>query len=373
MINRAKIEGGYKQMRKKLVAVALTASLIATAMPLQAGAEITREQVQQQREKKGELLESKSKYTAEITKYKQEIAKMTEEKKKLDVKFAPQQKRLKEAQDQRDKAWEEYKKLITRLYQQGENQYMAMLLSARSFNDFLHRFEIVRIMAKADFATVERYQERLKMVKKETGVYDKLVGEIQKKQDEINAKNAKLLELMKKIDSNLEAIQDWEEANEDEILQINLDDWKNGKLRFPYTGPLSRPTNTRKTSGFGGRFHPVLGKYKKHEGIDFAGPLGTPVRAAADGVVVASRPSSGYGWLITIYHGQYNGKPFFTQYAHSYPGQVKVQLGQEVHRGEQITSVGNNGRSTGPHLHFEVRIGHGERPPAYNPDNYISY
>lgn len=360
-------------MKKKLVSAALIASLVAMGVPQQVGAEVTRDQVQQQREKKGELLQDKSKYTEEINRYQQEIDELIEAKKELDVKFAPQQKRLKEAQDDVKEAEEDYKKLISRLYQRGENQYMAMLLKANSFNDFLHRFEIVRIMAKADFATVREFQNRLKKAEKESSEYTKLVNEIQKKQDEINEKTAKLKEVMKKINVDLEAIQDWEEANEDEILQINLDDWKNGKLRFPYTGPLSRPTNTRKTSGFGGRFHPVLGTYKKHEGIDFAGPLGTPVRAVADGVVVASRPSSGYGWLITIYHGQYKGLPFFSQYAHSYPNQVKVQLGQEVHRGDQITSVGNNGRSTGPHLHFEVRIGNGERPPAYNPEKYMTY
>ncbi|MFC7439972.1 murein hydrolase activator EnvC family protein [Laceyella putida] len=361
-------------MKKKLVAVALMASLIAMGMPQQqAGAEVTREQVQQQREKKGELLQSKSKYTEEMKQYEREINKLEAEIEELNKEFAPQQKKLKQAKDALAKQQEEYNKLIRHMYQRGENKYMAMLLSANSFNDFLHRFEVVRIMAKSDFAKVKAFREKVELAKKENKKYYELVSKIDAKQQELNAKHQKLVAEMKKIDGNLEAIQNWEEANEDEILQINLEDWRNGKLRFPYTGPLSKPTNTRKTSGFGGRYHPVLGTYKKHEGIDFAGPLGTPVKAAADGVVVASRPSSGYGWLITIYHGQYKGLPFFTQYAHSFPGQVKVELGQEVHRGEQITSVGNNGRSTGPHLHFEVRIGNGERPPAYNPDNYIKY
>jgi murein DD-endopeptidase MepM/ murein hydrolase activator NlpD len=361
-------------MNTKRVTVFLLAALLATGMPLQqAGAEVTREEVQQQREKKGQLLLDKSKYTDEMRQYQQEIDELEAQVDQLGKKFAPQQKAYKKAKDDLERQQKEYNKLVRHMYERGENKYMAMLMSAKSFNDFLHRFELVRILVKADFAKVLDYRKALKKAKEENKEYFALMNQIQKKQEELNAQRKKLDEAMKKIEGNLQAIQNWEEANEDEILEINLEDWQNGTLRFPYTGPLSKPTRGPKTSDYGMRLHPVLGYYRMHEGTDFGGGYGKPVYAAADGVVVSSRPSNGYGWLITIYHGQYQGKPFFTQYAHSYPSQVKVELGQEVHRGEQITSIGDNGLGSGAHLHFEVRIGHGERPPAKNPLNYIRY
>jgi murein DD-endopeptidase MepM/ murein hydrolase activator NlpD len=90
--------------------------------------------------------------------------------------------------------------------------------------------------------------------------------------------------------------------------------------------------------------------YQLHEGIDIGAPLGTPILASDEGVVVESRVSIGYGWIIVIDHG--NGMQ--TLYAHMYPGNVKVRVGQKVSKGQVIALVGSNGWSTGPHLHFEV-------------------
>lgn len=119
-------------------------------------------------------------------------------------------------------------------------------------------------------------------------------------------------------------------------------------------GQLGWPVATRiVTSKYGWRFHPTQGKWKAHTGVDFAGPLGTPIYASEDGVVTRSGPSTGYGWLIVIDHG--NG--LSTWYAHMYPNQVLVNTGDRVTRGQQIAGIGNNGWSTGPHLHFEVRVG----------------
>jgi murein DD-endopeptidase MepM/ murein hydrolase activator NlpD len=104
------------------------------------------------------------------------------------------------------------------------------------------------------------------------------------------------------------------------------------------------------TSTFGMRFDPVKKIYQLHEGIDIGAPLGTPILASDEGVVVESRVSIGYGWIIVIDHG--NGMQ--TLYAHMYPGNVKVRVGQKVSKGQVIALVGSNGWSTGPHLHFEV-------------------
>ncbi|TCW39132.1 peptidoglycan DD-metalloendopeptidase family protein [Laceyella sacchari] len=360
-------------MNAKRIAALLSIALLATACiaPQSANAEVTREEVQKQREKKGRLLQDQSKMTDEMRRLQKEINDLNEEISRLSKKFAPQQKAYLKAKQDLEVKKREYHKLIRRMYERGENKYMSILLSADSFNDFLHRFGMVRILVKSDFAKVMKYKEAYEVAKEANKEYLALVNQIEDKQNQMKSKLEQLTEATKKINGDLKAIHDWEDANQDAILEINLDDWKKGKLRFPYTGPLSKPTPGPKTSNYGMRLHPVLHYYRFHAGVDFGGGFGKPIYAAADGVVVSSRPSSGYGWLITIYHGQYNGKPFFTQYAHSRPSQVKVEPGQEVHRGDQISSIGDYGLGSGPHLHFEVRIGYGERPPTYNPLNFI--
>ncbi|EPD30767.1 hypothetical protein HMPREF9238_00522 [Gleimia europaea ACS-120-V-Col10b] len=107
-------------------------------------------------------------------------------------------------------------------------------------------------------------------------------------------------------------------------------------------------------SPFGYRFHPVLGYSKLHEGLDLAGPIGTPIFAASDGVVQASEPMAGYGYWILIKHTKPGGEVFYTGYAHMFAEDVLVKAGDQVHAGQRIASVGNTGTSTGPHLHFEV-------------------
>jgi murein DD-endopeptidase MepM/ murein hydrolase activator NlpD len=116
---------------------------------------------------------------------------------------------------------------------------------------------------------------------------------------------------------------------------------------------LPVPNATNVSSNFGPRTDPVYGGTRNHNGIDIPGPIGTPIYAAGDGIVKYAGPASGYGYLIIIDHGG----GLETWYAHMYPYQVRVFTGQQVKRGQQIAEIGNNGKSTGPHLHFEVRSG----------------
>jgi murein DD-endopeptidase MepM/ murein hydrolase activator NlpD len=104
------------------------------------------------------------------------------------------------------------------------------------------------------------------------------------------------------------------------------------------------------TSSFGMRTHPVLGGRRNHKGIDLAQPSGTPVYATADGVVGKAEWFSSYGNYIQIEHGG----EMETRYAHL--SGYAVTAGQFVHKGDLIGYVGTTGRSTGPHLHYEVRI-----------------
>lgn len=113
--------------------------------------------------------------------------------------------------------------------------------------------------------------------------------------------------------------------------------------------PLAAPVEGVVSSHFGLRKDPIDGLNRRHEGIDIAAPAGTPVAAAAGGKVVFSGSAGGYGNMVEILH--HNG--FMTRYAHNATNLVNV--GDEVKAGQSIALVGSTGRSTGAHLHFEVR------------------
>lgn len=116
-------------------------------------------------------------------------------------------------------------------------------------------------------------------------------------------------------------------------------------------GIVSSPVpGSRLTSDFGHRRHPVLGTARMHDGVDFAAPAGTPIRAAAPGTVVFAGPRGGYGNTVIIDHGS----SLATLYAHQ--SSVHVVHGAVVTAGEVIGAVGSTGLSTGPHLHFETRV-----------------
>ncbi len=106
------------------------------------------------------------------------------------------------------------------------------------------------------------------------------------------------------------------------------------------------------SSRFGGRFHPILKRWKTHEGTDYAAAYGTPVRATADGIVTEAGPNGGYGNLIEIRHA--NG--IRTRYGHLSKFAKGLHVGQRVSQEQTIGYVGSTGLSTGPHLHYEFRV-----------------
>jgi murein DD-endopeptidase MepM/ murein hydrolase activator NlpD len=122
--------------------------------------------------------------------------------------------------------------------------------------------------------------------------------------------------------------------------------------------PSQQPVDVPATSGFGFRTDPFNGRPALHAGLDFPAEPGTPIVAAAGGLVVAREWHPAYGNLLEIDHG--NG--LLTRYAHAQS--LDVPLGALVRRGQRIATVGNTGRSTGPHLHFEVLVDGVPQDPA---------
>lgn len=113
---------------------------------------------------------------------------------------------------------------------------------------------------------------------------------------------------------------------------------------------ISGNATAQMTSGFGSRTDPFHGKMRNHSGVDLASPTGTPIRATADAYVGRAEKAGGYGNLVELNHG----RGYQTRYAHMH--KILVRPGQYVRRGTVIGLVGSTGRSTGPHLHYEVRF-----------------
>lgn len=132
-------------------------------------------------------------------------------------------------------------------------------------------------------------------------------------------------------------------------------------VSIPSRNPLSAGYTS---SGYGNRTHPVLGGTRSHKGIDLAAPTGTPIFATADGVVGKAEWYSSYGMFVSLQHGG----ELETRYAHM--SRIAVAAGERIKKGDVIGYVGSTGRSTGPHLHYEVRVaGEAVNPVPYMADN----
>jgi murein DD-endopeptidase MepM/ murein hydrolase activator NlpD len=142
------------------------------------------------------------------------------------------------------------------------------------------------------------------------------------------------------------------------VLEAQLFEQAVKKRLLPTMMPVTAPFNA---SGFGHRIDPFTGQMAMHEGIDFLADAGSPIAAAAAGVVVFAGFHPQYGYAVDIDHGN----DLVTRYAHS--AKLFVKEGDVVQRGRKIAEVGSTGRSTGPHLHFEVRF----RGAAQNPARFL--
>jgi len=142
------------------------------------------------------------------------------------------------------------------------------------------------------------------------------------------------------------------------IVESTLFDARVKRKLMPTIAPVEASWNA---SSFGWRIDPITGQQALHEGIDFIADVGTPVFAAAGGVVVFAEYHNQYGNMVEIDHGN----DFITRYAHA--SKLFVKVGEVVRRGRKVAEVGSTGRSTGPHLHFEVRY----KGVAQNPARFL--
>jgi murein DD-endopeptidase MepM/ murein hydrolase activator NlpD len=148
---------------------------------------------------------------------------------------------------------------------------------------------------------------------------------------------------------------------EEDAVQVSIEAL--AEVAYRRAIPCTYPVEAGITSSFGWRRHPVTGVRALHSGVDIGSPVGTVIRATADGEVTAAGWDGGYGLRVVIDHGY----DIETLYGHC--SKVEVKVGQRVQRGDVIARVGDTGVSTGPHVHYEVRInGKPTDPAPYLPD-----
>ena len=251
---------------------------------------------------------------------------------------------------------------LVAIYEEGETQYLDVVLTSRSISDFLSNYFLVTELATYDaeiLEDLERQKNEIETNKKKLDSSKEELATIKANQTKTakileNTKSvrenfiAKLTEEEKKIQADIEEYtRRFEEVNA-EILQLALQgiDTKyiGGVLAWPVPG------YTRITSKYGMRTHPITGVYKLHTGVDISAPMGANFIAANDGIVTKAGMNSAYGNMVIIDHGG----GISTLYAHG--SEILVHVGQTVKKGDAILKVGSTGYSTGPHAHFEVRI-----------------
>lgn len=150
-----------------------------------------------------------------------------------------------------------------------------------------------------------------------------------------------------------------ESINKLEVQINNLDEFLLDKNSIMKSTPSFLPVNGWITSYFGHRMSPLSGRKKMHEGIDIGAPTGMSIHSPADGIVTFAGSKPGFGYLIQVSHGY----GLETIYAHA--ASLVAKAGQKINRGDTIAKIGNTGRSTGPHVHYEVRVNGTPVDPLY--------
>lgn len=240
---------------------------------------------------------------------------------------------------------------------------LAVLLQSKDLNDFLDRRYQLRQVYKADQQILVRLKTEADTINQKRRQVESQKNEIalltqqllaQKSEFEQEAQSQKTMINRLRVDREaLEAAEEQLAKDSDNIailIQKRLGvvnpglNWRRGK------GILSYPSDGILTSGFGYRIHPILGYARFHSGLDFGADYGAPIRAAAPGKVLFAGWYGGYGQTIILDHGN----NVTTLYGHT--SEIFVSEGQTIQRGQTIGAVGSTGLSTGPHLHFEVRL-----------------
>lgn len=295
----------------------------------------------------------------------------------LDNKIGDLNNQISEAQSQLDQAQEDFTKqeelLKNRLiatYEAGETTYLDVILSSKGLTDFISNYYLIQEIAQNDKKLLDEIQDKKEQIENAKKTLEDSKNELNTSRTSKQNVQNQLSVAKKEKDKRVAQLSESEQQTQAEIAQLEAD---NAKIKQElqaaanrYKDKLSGYSDTFTGAGNGYLQRPVQSgsisatmTYSSgsfHGGIDYAVPEGTPVYAAADGVVMTITHLTGsYGEHLTIKHP--NG--MVSYYAHG-NGTFYVSPGQSVKKGQLIMLSGNTGNSSGPHLHFEVRV------PPYN-------
>ena len=290
------------------------------------------------------------------------------------------ERQLAEAQKRLEGRESVFYKRVRDIYINGRLSYLDVVIGSKDFSDFANRLEVLKRIIDSDItlineikkerAEIEAHKQKLeadraKLVELEKAALAKQAEIEQKKAErnvvlqkaqndratamqaieELNASSAQVSAMLKERQAaRAAAVAAAAAAAQSSGGQGASDNWVQG------TGQLGWPVSGEITSPYGYRVHPIWGTTIYHSGIDIGVDEGTPVHAADGGVVVWSGWMGGYGYAVVIDHG--NG--LSTLYGHN--SELAVDEGQSVAKGQVISYAGSTGNSTGPHVHFEVRV-----------------
>ena len=290
------------------------------------------------------------------------------------------ERQLAEAQKRLEGRESVFYKRVRDIYINGRLSYLDVVIGSKDFSDFANRLEVLKRIIDSDItlineikkerADIEAHKQKLeadraKLVELEKAALAKQAEIEQKKAErnvvlqkaqndratamqaieELNASSAQVSAMLKERQAaRAAAAAAAATATQSSGGQGASDNWVQG------TGQLGWPVSGEITSPYGYRVHPIWGTTIYHSGIDIGVDEGTPVHAADGGVVVWSGWMGGYGYAVVIDHG--NG--LSTLYGHN--SELAVDEGQSVAKGQVISYAGSTGNSTGPHVHFEVRV-----------------
>ena len=291
------------------------------------------------------------------------------------------ERQLAEAQKRLEGRESVFYKRVRDIYINGRLSYLDVVIGSKDFSDFANRLEVLKRIIDSDItlineikkerAEIEAHKQKLeadraKLVELEKAALAKQAEIEQKKAErnvvlqkaqndratamqaieELNASSAQVSAMLKERQAARAAAAAAAAAASAQSSggQGASDNWVQG------TGQLGWPVSGEITSPYGYRVHPIWGTTIYHSGIDIGVDEGTPVHAADGGVVVWSGWMGGYGYAVVIDHG--NG--LSTLYGHN--SELAVDEGQSVAKGQVISYAGSTGNSTGPHVHFEVRV-----------------
>ncbi|MCR5655985.1 MAG: peptidoglycan DD-metalloendopeptidase family protein [Butyrivibrio sp.] len=293
---------------------------------------------------------------------------ITEKEKKIEETKAE----LEQCIEVQNKQYEDMKKRIRFMYEKGDMLYFDLLAGSGNFAEMLNKASYIEALSAYDRKKLDEYiyntqltQMTKDALEEEKKTLDEAKINVEKEegnlQSLITEKNAEISSISANIKNKEQAIKEYEEqiaaenatiaalekaveAEKAELAAQNARKYDGGMFQFPC------PSYTRVSDDYGMRVHPTLGIEKMHNGIDLAASSGSAILAAYDGKVVAAAYNSTMGNYIMIDHGS----GLYTIYMHA--SALSVSTGTEVTKGQRIGSVGSTGRSTGPHLHFGVRL-----------------